>query len=361
MPISMVRSPATAESTAASIRSTYPNEIDSFFQPHYQVIHSWQIKPDLAWQNTVYLFEGDGYFQQFKQDRWMPEYGLGPDRACPTARSSTPPTWCGGARWMSGTRAGFRTSSGATATVAAASRRELPSAFTADIIGASSSGRNSTLPISIPITGTTTTDLDKQTMQPFVQENWRFSDKWNLMAGLTWTHHRYEMGSDKLNGVEVDESFSYLLPRLGVTFRPTGALSFFANVSRGGREPAFRDIYDPQSTWSPAPLDLDPEELTDYEFGGSYAWSTGRASVNLYYLDFDNAIVWAGGLDNNGDPVTANGAVTEHRGVEVDLEWQPIPAVGGRLDLAWSDNRIVEFSSTISTATSSTTRGTPCR
>ncbi len=169
--------------------------------------------------------------------------------------------------------------------------------------------------------------LDKQTMQPFVQESWRFNDEWNLMAGLTWTIHRYEMKDDKLKGVEVDESFSYLLPRLGVTYPPHRQLSFFANVSRGGREPAFRDIYDPQSYWSPAPLDLDPEELTDYELGGTYAWTTGRASLNLYYLDFDNAIVWAGGLDNNGDPVTANGAVTEHRGVEIDLEWQPSPRV----------------------------------
>ncbi len=37
----------------------YPNEVDNFFQPHYQLIHSWQIKPDLAWQNTFYLFEGE--------------------------------------------------------------------------------------------------------------------------------------------------------------------------------------------------------------------------------------------------------------------------------------------------------------
>ena len=45
-------------------------------------------------------------------------------------------------------------------------------------------------------------------------------------------------------------------------------------------------------------------------------------------------VVGSGGLDNNGDPVTANGAVTQHRGVELDLEWQPLPAIGGRLDVA---------------------------
>jgi len=320
----------------------YQNEIDSFFQPHYQVIHSWQINPVLAWQNTFYLFEGDGYFQQFKQDRWMPEYGLEPIELPDGSVIDTTDLvrrrevdewdagWIPNLEWSHGSNRG---------------RLQTGAAFRLH------NGRHWGFvqwaqfypPDLDPNHRYYDYRLDKQTIQPFVQESWRFNDKWNLLAGLTWTHHRYDMHDDQLKGVDVDESFSYLLPRLGVTFRPTERLSFFANVSRGGREPAFRDIYDPQSYWSPAPLALDPEELTDYELGGSYTWTTGRASLNLYYLDFSNAIVWAGGLDNNGDPVTANGAVTEHRGVELDLEWQPIASFGGRFDLAWSDNRIVDF------------------
>lgn len=321
----------------------YPNEIDSFFQPHYQLIHSWQVDPDLVWQNTLYVFEGDGYFQQFRRDRWMPEYGLEPivlpggsvidttDLVRRREVDEWDAGWIPNLEWRHGSGRG-RLQAGAAVRL--------------------HSGRHwgfvqwaEHYPPGLP------PDhryydyrLDKQTVQPFIQESWDFNRRWSLMAGLTWTRHRYEMHDDKLAGVEVDATFTYLLPRLGVTYRPTPALSFFGNVSRGGREPAFRDIYDPQSYWSPPPLALDPERVTDYELGGTYAWVDGRASLNLYYLDFDNAIVWAGGLDNNGNPVTANGAVTEHRGAELDLEWQPFAVFGGRLNLAWSDNRIVEFS-----------------
>ncbi len=320
----------------------YRNEIDRFFQPHYQLIHAWQISPDLAWQNTFYFFEGEGYFQQFKHDRWMPEYGLEPialpdgsiidttDLVRRREVDEWDAGWIPNVEWRHGNDHG---SLQAGAAFRLHSGRHWGFVQWAQYYP----------PDLDPDHRYYDYRLDKQTMQPFVQESWRVNKTWNLMAGLTWTHHRYEMSDDRVKGVEVDESFSYLLPRLGVTYRPSERLSFFTNVSRGGREPAFRDIYDPQNTWSPAPLNLEPEELTDYELGGTYAWRTGRASLNLYYLDFDNAIVWAGGLDNNGDPVTANGAVTEHRGVEVDLEWQPIPAIGGRLDLAWSDNRIVDF------------------
>jgi len=321
---------------------SYPNEIDTFFQPHYQLIHNWQMNPDLAWRNTFYLFQGEGYFQQFKQDRWMPEYGLEPielpggtvidttDLVRRREVDEWDAGWIPNLEWSHGDGRG---SLQAGAAFRLHNGRHWGFVQWAQFYP----------PDLDPDHRYYDYRLDKQTMQPFLEENWRFNDRWNLMAGVTWTRHRYKMHDDKLEGVDVEATYAYLLPRFGVTFQPSARLSFFANISRGGREPAFRDIYDPQSYWSPPPIDLDPEELTDYELGGTYAWPTGRASVNLYYLDFDNAIVWAGGLDNNGDPVTANGAVTEHRGLEVDIEWTPAPAFGGRFDVAWSENRIVDF------------------
>ena len=321
---------------------TYPNEIDSFFQPRYQVVHSWQIAPGLVWQNTVYLFEGDGYFQQFKAARWMPEYRLEPF-ALPdgTIIDSTDLVrrrevdewdagWIPNLEWQHG---GGRGSLQAGAAIRLHSGRHWGFVQWAQFYPPG-------LP---PDHRYYDYRLDKRTLQPFVQEHWRLSDRVKLMAGLTWTSHRYEMRDDRIAGVEVESSFSYLLPRLGVTVRPNDRLSLFANISRGAREPAFRDIYDPQSYWTPPPQDLDPEKLTDYELGATYGWTAGRASLNLYYLDFDNAIVWAGGLDNNGDPVTANGAVTEHLGAELDLEWSPLPDAGLRLGVAWTRAEIVEF------------------
>jgi iron complex outermembrane receptor protein len=320
----------------------YENEIDEFFQPHFQLVHSWQLNEDLVLQNTFFYFMGDGAFQQFKEDRWFPEYGLepfpGPDGelidTTDLVRRREVDEWDGGwipsVEWSHGNGRG---SLQAGAAIRLHSGRHFGVVRWAQYY-----------PPGLP------PDhryydyvLDKKTVQPFVQETWRFNRRWNLMAGLTWTSHRYEMHDDKLEGVDFDASFSYLLPRLGLSFHPDERWSLYGNISRGGREPAFRDLYDPQDYWAPPPQDLDPEELTDFELGARYTWRTGGANLNVYYLDFDNAIVWAGGLDNNGDPVTANGAVTEHKGVELDLEWAPRPRWNARLSLAWADNTIVEF------------------
>jgi iron complex outermembrane receptor protein len=320
----------------------YPGEIDEFFQPHFQLVHSWQVNEDLVFQNTFFYFMGDGYFQQFKDDRWFPEYGLepfpGPDGeiidTTDLVRRREVDEWDGGwipnLQWSQG---GGRGSLQAGAAIRLHSGRHFGTVRWAQYYPPDLSPDHRYYDYM----------LDKTTVQPFIQENWRFNERWNLLAGLTWTSHRYDMHDDKVKDVAFDTSFSYLLPRLGIAFHPSERLSIYGNISRGGREPAFRDLYDPQDYWSPPPQDLDPEELTDFELGARYTWSTGGANLNLYYLDFDNAIVWAGGLDNNGDPVTANGAVTEHKGIELDLEWGPLPRWSGRLSLAWADNTIVEF------------------
>jgi iron complex outermembrane receptor protein len=320
----------------------YPGEIDSFLQPHYQVIHDWQIKPELVLRNTFFYFTGEGYFQQYKTDRWFPEYGLEPFSGpggelidtTDLVRRREVDEWDGGwipnLEWFHGSGRG---SLQAGAAIRLHSGRHFGVVRWAQFYP----------PDLPPDHRYYDYGLDKTSIQPFVQETWRFDDRWQLLAGLTWTSHRYEMKDDHINDVAFESSFSYLLPRLGLTYRASDQWRIYGNISRGGREPAFRDIYDPQSFWTPPPQDLEPEELTDYELGASYRWPTGGVDFNLYYLDFDNAIVWAGGLDNNGDPVTANGAITEHKGFEVDAQWAPLKRFNGRLSLAWADNTIKDF------------------
>ncbi len=320
----------------------YPNEIDTFFQPHYQLIHSWQASENLVLQNTLFFFTGDGYFQQFKEDRWLPEYGLtpfpGPDGdivlTTDLVRRREVDEWDGG--WIPNVEirhGGGRGSLQIGAALRLHSGRHFGVVQWAQFYP----------PDLAPDHRYYDYELDKTTLQPFIQESWVLDQRWNLLAGITWNYHRYDLHEDMVGKVAFDTTYSYLLPRLGLNFRPSKRWSLYGNVSRGGREPAFRDIYDPQDYWSPPPQDLDPEELTDFELGATYSWQTGGASLNLYYLDFDNAIVWAGGLDNNGDPVTANGAVTEHRGVELDISWTPRPRWSGRLSGAYAENTIVDF------------------
>jgi iron complex outermembrane receptor protein len=322
---------------------TYANEIDEFFQPHYQLINTWQARPDLTVRNTLYYFEGEGFFEQYNADAFMPSLGL-PEVELPggdvvdttdvvTRRHVD--EWDAG--WIPSIE--WRHSDGRGALQAGMALRYHTGRHWGEATWAQ------VYPPGLPPNNRWYDyELDKTTIQPFVQETWRASDAWILFGGLTFVSHSYEMHDDRIGGVDVDEDFDYWLPRIGATFVPADGWTVYGNVSRGGREPAFRDIYDPQDYWFGAdPNALNPEELTDYELGATYTWTTGSVKANVYLLDFDNAIVWAGGLDNNGLPITANGATTTHQGAELELAWTPKPRWGGRLALSTIDATFDDF------------------
>jgi iron complex outermembrane receptor protein len=321
---------------------SYPNEVDHFLQPHYHLIHSWQISDSLTFQNSFFYFEGDGYYEQYKSNRWLPEYGMEPVpgpggeliEVSDLIRRRQISEWDGG--WIPYLE--WRHGGGRGTLQAGAAIRLHESQHWGEVTWAQY------YPHELP-PGHRYYDYanEKRSLQPFVQETWRLSDQWTLMAGLTWTSHRYELKEDQRKGLAFSESFSMLLPRLGITFKPTESWSLFANLSRGGREPAFRDMYDPQDYWSNR-VELEEEKLTDLELGAEHHWDLGYTRINLYWLHFDNAIVWAGGLDDSGVPITANGAVVDHRGAELEMAFTPLPRWGTRLALAYARNTYDEFS-----------------
>lgn len=322
---------------------SYDGEVDHFFQPHFQLINDTQLNPNLRLNTTLYYFEGDGYYEQYKEDRWMPEYDLDPypgsdgeiiDTTDLVRRRSVDEWdagWIGSIEWQHGSGRGvFQTG---LALRLHSGRHEGTTLWT-----------ENTPPGTSPNHPYYDYQLDKRTIQPFVQEEWKVSDQWLLFGGLTWNQHRYHMHDDQMKDVDFVETYDYLLPRLGVTFRPTSVMSLYGNISRGGREPAFRDIYDPQDYWfGDQPNDLEPEELTDFELGVQVQGRSGFCRFNLYLLDFDNAIVWAGGLDSDGLPITANGAKTTHKGAELELGWTPKARFGARLTASYTRATFDDF------------------
>ncbi len=320
---------------------TYPGEIDHFFQPHEQLIHTWQLSDSLTLENTLYYFQGDGYYDQLKSDAAILEYGLtpftGPDGevvdSTDLVRRRKVQEWDGG--WigqLSWRQAGGRGTLQAGATVRLHQGHHFGEVRWAQYYP----------PELAPDHRYYDYEVDKNVVQPFLQETWHLGTRWTLLGGVTATQLSYEMSKDRLKDVAFDADYSWVLPRVGLGFHPAERWNLFANVSKGASEPAFSDIYDPEDYWATR-NHLDHEDLTDYELGAERRWATGFAKLNLYWMHFDNEIVWAGALDDNGVPVTANGAVTNHRGIEAEVAWNPVPRWGGHLAVSWSRNTFAQL------------------
>jgi len=321
---------------------TYPEEVDTFFQPHYQLLHTLELSDRLVLDNTLFYFEGDGYYEQYKQDRWFPEYDLEPFSGSNGELIDTTDLvrrrqidewdagWIPRLEWHNGDRQQGLLQAGAAL-------RLHESSHWGEIRWAQHYP-----PGLAPNHRYYDYRNTKRTLQLFAQQEWHLGDRWEVLVGANWTSHRYQLSDDKRYGQAFTEEFSYFLPRVGVTMQPAPGWSVYANLSQGGREPSFRDIFDPQDYYSQR-VALEPEELNDLELGLERRWDLGFVRLNLYWLDFDNAIVWAGGLDDNGVPVTANGAEADHRGVELEAAWYPYPRWGAHLTFAAARNTFDTF------------------
>src|SRR6185369_12516339 len=55
---------------------TYAGERDHFFEPHYELIHSWTPAPGMALTQTLFWFDGRGYYDEQRFDQALADYRL---------------------------------------------------------------------------------------------------------------------------------------------------------------------------------------------------------------------------------------------------------------------------------------------
>lgn len=296
----------------------WEGEIDDFTQPHFQLLHEVSLGPATELAQTMYAFKGEGFYDQLRFGRKLVEYNLPvitlPDGSTVTrtdlVRRRNVEEWDWG--WVPT----LTHAAGAWSFTMAGEARWHQAHHWGEVRWAQH------YPSGVaPHQRYYDYRVDKQTGALGATAALRVTPRLVLSAGLQGTHHRYEMHGDRLRGVAFDETYDFLLPRAGAVWTLGEGSEAYLAVARGMREPNFRTIYDPQDYWGTR-VDLDPEDVWDWEAGVSVRRSSWRVRANLFWMEFANEIVWAGRLDDSGVPVYGNGARSRHRGLEIDGSFQ---------------------------------------
>lgn len=318
---------------------TFPGEIDSFTQPHYQIIHDWSISTGTQLSQVFYLFEGDGYYEQLRSQRALVEYNL-PDVVLPDGtvishtdlvRRRTVDEWDAG--WVPT----FTHTSGAWTTTVKGEVRLHHAHHFGEVRWAQY------YPQGIPPNWRYYDyQLDKRTAALQAVLSWQATRWLALSAGLELATNRYQLSRDRLKSADFAESYRFLLPRLGAIASLGDGVDLYLSVARGMHEPAFRTVYDPEDYYGTR-VSLDPEDVWDLEAGLSWRRARWRARANAFYMRFANEIVYAGALDDNGVPIYGNGARSLHRGVELDATIEPVPHLALDAALTYSRNTFTRY------------------
>jgi iron complex outermembrane receptor protein len=129
-------------------------------------------------------------------------------------------------------------------------------------------------------------------------------------------------------------AWTFVNPKVGVTWRARPTVELFASLGQAGREPTRTDLFagaddlDDAAAAELLPLDqVKPERLTDLEIGGRWRRGNAQLSLNGFAMQFRNEIASIGALAITGSQLRRNVARSSRVGVESELVWQVRPSV----------------------------------
>jgi iron complex outermembrane receptor protein len=333
----------------------YPGEIDNFFQPHYELHDEWKLAEQWRLDNSLYLFKGDGYYDQWRPGESAEQYFYEvPANPVDILRrrniSETDGGWIPRATWEH--RYG---------TTSIGGELRLHQAHHEGIVLWASM----VPPDAGPDYHYYDYRIDKQSVSGYIHNLFDLSRRVHVLADLQVVSHHMEMRDDRVWGVRFEKSYSSANPRVGVNYllrelNPAGTV--YVSLSRAEHEPKPRDIYDAQDYYSlpfqqydpprfvPRSYGYDytgpslkPERLTDFEVGTQWQWKKYSIGVNAYSMVLHDAIVPYGLLDNLGVPKTVNAKKTLHEGVEIVTSLAPLRGFTFTGNLALTNHHFVDY------------------
>ena len=350
----------------------YPGEADHFFEPHYELIHSWSPRRDLMLSQTLFYFEGRGYYDEQRFRKALTEYRLS---EWTTTDSTIVPR--GYYRDDDGDGVPDRDSQGRLAVErfdlvrrrAVANRHYgwIPRLRVDHPGGALTLGGEirahdghhwgevisaGRVPIGFePAPDQRYYDYHPRTLSGglFLREEWQLSPALSVTGDVAWRHQSYSMRGDRFDGFRFDQSYDFALPRLGAMYRPRRDLSVFASWSYSSREPSFRNLFDAEEAGSrPLYRRLDPaagiyedpfakpEKVNDYELGGGWSRDNVAISANLFRMDFADELIDFQFNSDLGNYTTINAARSVHQGLE--LAARAAGRVRGEVEIGFEAN-----------------------
>jgi len=338
----------------------YAGEIDHFDQPHYELLTNWRINDRFQFDNTLYYIKGKGYYDQFRDTKYYEVYNL-EGFVDPEVDSINlvRHRFVENDFWGIIPRLTYRRDNCRLAVGAEINRHR--GIHTGTVLWADAL-------IQGLKPGHRYYDYEgrKLSGSVFVNAEVTWAEKITTMAALQYQYRRYQLLNDHRNGVHHTTAYHIFSPRAGANVNLNEQINVFVNAAYTQQEPSADEIYDPQDFWS-SPADyfknfnsetgegknpiMESEKLLDFEAGSAYRSPLYSAEVNLYWMRFEDEIVYNGGLSDDGVPIRVNAPSSIHRGIEISASAKPFaerenPALAGLEftgNLSFADNYFDEF------------------
>ncbi|MCL1936990.1 MAG: TonB-dependent receptor [Candidatus Azobacteroides sp.] len=181
----------------------------------------------------------------------------------------------------------------------------------------------------------------------YLKGNYQLTKNLNLYGDLQYRFIDYQIQgqndtwdwiNETMQKLDIHEKFPFFNPKVGLSYRINPENTAYGSFAIAHREPNRNNYTDAGFNETPQ-----PERLRDYELGYKYNRRIVSAGVNLYYMQYKDQLVLNGKTNEIGEPLTSNVPDSYRAGIEFLLGFQISKCLKWNGNLTLSRNKIRNY------------------
>ena len=177
----------------------------------------------------------------------------------------------------------------------------------------------------------------KKDFSNFIKSIYQFSERIGIYADLQLRKidYRTSGSTSNIEDLTVNKHYSFFNPKAGLNFTLNDKNKIYFSLSRAYREPTRSDFENN--------INIQPEELVDYELGWKFNTKKFYFSSNLYYMNYKNQLVLTGALDDVGSPIRKNSGKSFRKGIELESIFKATNNLDISSNISFSRNKNIDY------------------
>ena len=317
----------------------HEDEVDNYRQTHAQLHYNQSLNTDLSLNLALHYTKGQGYFEQYKEDDDLADYGIADIALSGDTITSSDIIR---RRWLDndfyGAVLNLKYQKNKLSAVLGGGANNYLGGHYGEVIWSRYAGNSSIYDRYYD------NDAEKSDVNVFAKANYQITDAFNVFADAQMRFVNYSflgIAMDNDGGfLQLDrtEKLSFFNPKLGATYSLNDKNQVYASWAVGQREPNRSDYVDAPANQTPK-----SEKLNDFELGYRANYNKSAFSANVYYMLYKDQLALNGGVNDVGEYTRINIPESYRLGLELVGGLQITNWLDWQANLTLSQNKVKAF------------------
>ena len=306
----------------------YENEVDDYRQTHYQLFYNHQFNKYIKANIATFFTKGKGYYEQYKSDASLEEYGL-PNFGAIHTTDLIRRLWLDNNFY--GSIFSLQYDKNKTQVIVGGGYNRYEGDHYGEIIRAK---EQAAVPSNYKYYSNPAHKYDFSSYAKWTQN---ISKYFQTFADVQVRNINYTINGFRYNpDLKIKKDYFFFNPKAGVTFSKNN-YKLYASYGRAVKEPN-RDDFEASITSLPK-----PEKLNDFEAGAESSTASLKLGANLYYMSYKDQLVLTGKINDVGAYTRTNIPNSYRAGVELfgNAILSKIVSLVG--NITFSKNKVKDF------------------